>query len=167
MVRGAHADLARRENLVLMSIEHYILVARRSWGHEPVPVSLKVLESVMEAGCVVSAGSGDRIVAVLIKGLELIEVEGATKRLVEELDCRDNVSVASVALSEVLKRGQCLANCITLLPINRPVAPTVVEAILRPRCSMKIEDYVKSSISSPLNSLIQDWQLSLDVWVAI
>ena len=32
---------------------------------------------------------------------------------------------------------------------------------------MKIQYYMKSSISSPLNSLIQDWQLSLDVWVTI
>ena len=167
MVRGAQGDLAWREDLILMSIEDHILVAGRSWGHEPVPVRIDVLKRVMNAGCVVATGSCDRLVAVLIEGLELIKVEGATKGLVEELDGRDDVSVASVALSEVLKRGQCLANRITLLPINRPIAPAVVEAILRARCSMKIEYYMKSGIPSPLNSLIQDWQLSLDVWVTI
>ena len=105
MVRGAHADLAWREDLVLMSIEYYILVAGRSWRREPVPVRINVLKGVVEAGCVVATGSRDRIVAVLIKGLELIKVEGATKGLVEELDGCDDVSVASVALSEILKRS--------------------------------------------------------------
>ena len=105
MVRGAHADLAWRKDLILVSIEYHILVAGRSLGHEPVPVRINILKSVMEAGGVVATGSCDRIVAVLIKGLELIKVEGATEGLVEEFDGRDHVSVASIALSEVLKRG--------------------------------------------------------------
>lgn len=122
-----------------MSIENHILIARRGWGHEAVPIGLKILKCVMDAGCIVSASSCYGLVAGLIEGLELVEVEGATKRLVQELDCRDDVSVVRVVLSEVLKRSERLADRITLLPINRPIAATIVEAILRSRRSMKIK----------------------------
>ncbi len=121
----------------------------------------------MEAGCVVAAGSCQSLVAGLVKGLEIAEVERATKRLVEELDCRYDVSIVGVALSEVLKRGDCLADRITLLPIDRSIAAAVVEAILRSRRSMKIQQDFEISVSSPADSLIQDIQLSLDIWVAI
>ena len=84
----------------------------------------------MDAGCVVAAGSRHGFVARLIESLEVVKVEGATKRLVEELDCRDHVGVPRVALSEVLKRGDRLADRVALLPVNRPIATTVVEAIL-------------------------------------
>lgn len=84
----------------------------------------------MDAGCVVGTGSCHSLVAGLVKGLEVVEVEGATKRLVEKLDCRDDVSVVGVALSEVLKRGDRLADRITLLPINGSVAAAIVETIL-------------------------------------
>ena len=84
----------------------------------------------MDAGCVIAAGSCHGLVAGLVEGLELVEIEGATERFVEELYGRDDVSVAGVAFSEVLKRGACLANAITLLPINRSVAAAIVEAIL-------------------------------------
>lgn len=84
----------------------------------------------MDAGCVVAAGSCHGLVTGLVEGLELVEVEGATKRLVEELNRRDDVSISGVALSEILKRGDGLADRITLLPPNGSVASAVVEAIL-------------------------------------
>ena len=167
VVRGAHGDLSWREDLILMSVENHILVARRGWGHEAVPIGVDVLESVMDAGCVVAAGSGHGLVAGLVEGLKLVEVERATKRLIEELNCRDDVSVAGIVLSEILKRGDGLVNRISLLPIHRPVAATVVEAILRSRRSMKIKQDFEISSSSPANGLIQDIQLALDVRVAL
>ena len=93
-----------------MGVEKYILVARRGLGHEAVPVSLEVLEGVMDAGCVVTASACHCLVTGLIKAFDLVEVQGATKRFVEELDCGDDVSVARVALSKILKRGDRLAN---------------------------------------------------------
>ena len=84
----------------------------------------------MNASCVVAAGSCHSFVAGLVEGLELVKVEGATERLIEELDCRDDVCVAGVVLSEHLKCGDGLADGITLLPINGPVAAAVIEAVL-------------------------------------
>lgn len=84
----------------------------------------------MDAGCVIAAGSCHGVVAGLVEILELVEIEGAAKRFIEELYCRDDVSVPGVALSEVLKRGECLANGITLLPINSSVAAAIIETIL-------------------------------------
>lgn len=84
----------------------------------------------MDAGCVVAAGSCHGLIAGLVESLDLVEIEGAAERFVEELYCRDDVSVPGVALSEILKRGECLANGITLLPINISVAAAIVETIL-------------------------------------
>ena len=64
----------------------------------------------MDAGCVVTASACHCLVAGLIKALDLVEVQGATKRFVEELDCRNDVGVARVALSKILERGDGLAN---------------------------------------------------------
>ena len=130
MCRGAHGDLGWREDLVLMSIEKHILIAGRGWGHEAVPIGVDILESVVDYRCVVAAGSCHGLVAGLVKGPDLVKIEGATKRLVEEFDCRHDVSVVGVTLSKILKRGDGLADCITLLPINRSVAAAIVEAIL-------------------------------------
>ena len=130
VVGGTHADLTWGEDLVLMGIEEDVLVARGGLGHEAVPIGREVLECVMDAGCKVFAGSCHGLIAGLVEGLEVVEVEVGTKRFVEKLDCRDDVSVAGVALCEILKRGKCLADRITLLPINRSVAAAVVEAIL-------------------------------------
>lgn len=84
----------------------------------------------MNASYIVAAGSCHGVVTGLIEGLELVEVDGATKRLVEEFNCRDGVCISRVALSEDLKRGERLADRIALLPINRSEAAAVVEAIL-------------------------------------
>lgn len=130
VVRGAHGDLSWREDLILMSIEEHILVARRGWRHEAVPIGLEILEGVMNDRCVVAAGSSHSLVAGLVEGPDLVEVESGSHRLVEEFDCRDDVGVGGVALSEYLKRGDSLADRITLLPINSSVAAAVVEAIL-------------------------------------
>lgn len=84
----------------------------------------------MNASYVVAAGSCHGVVTGLVEGLDLVKVEGATKRLVEDLNCRDGVGVSGVALSENLKRGDRLVDRITLLPINGSKAAAVVEAIL-------------------------------------
>ena len=167
VVRGTHGNLTWGEDLVLMGIKNHVLVARRGWGHEAVPVAFEILESIVNAGCVVGADSCHGLVAGLVETLDLLEVEGATQRLVQELDCRDNVGVARVALGEVLDCGDGLAHCISLLPIDGSVAAAVVEAVLRPRCSMEIKQNLEIGISSPADCLIQDIQLPLDVRVAI
>ena len=128
---------------------------------------MEILESILDAGCVIAAGSRHGLVAGLVEALELGEVEGETKRLVQELDCRDNIGVASVAFGEILNRGDRLAHCITLLPIDGSVAAAIVETILGSWCSMEIEQDLEIGISSPADSLIQDIQLPLDVGVAI
>ncbi len=130
VVGGTHADLTRGEDLVLMGIEEDVLVARGGLGHEAVPIGREILEGVMDAGCKVAAGSCHGLIAGLVEGLEVVKVEVGTKRFIEKLDCRDDVSVAGVALCEIIKCGECLADRITLLPINRSVAAAVVEAIL-------------------------------------
>lgn len=84
----------------------------------------------MDAGCVVAAGSCHGLVAVLVEILDPVEIKGAAERFIEELYCRDDVSVPGVALSEILERGECLANAITLLPSNISVAAAVVETVL-------------------------------------
>ena len=103
----------------------------------------------------------------MVEGLDLVEVEGATKRLVKNLNCREDVRVTGVASSKNLKRGDGLADRVTLLPINRSVAAAVVEAILGSRCTMEINQDFETGVSSPDNRLVQNSQLSLDVWVAI
>ena len=130
VVGGAHADLGGGEDLVLMGVEKHVLVAGRGLGHEAVPIGLEVLEGVVDAGGVIAAGSRDGLVAGLVEGLDPVEIEGAAKRFVEKFDCRDDVGVGRVALSEFLKCGHGLADRIALLPINRSVAAAVVEAIL-------------------------------------
>ena len=130
MGRGAHGDLTCKEDLVLMSVENHILVARRGWGHDAVPKGLDILEAVMDAGRIVAANSCHSLVAGLVEGFERVEVDDATKRLVEELDCRDDIGVTGVVLSERLKRGDGLVDRITLQPTNRSGAAAIVEAIL-------------------------------------
>lgn len=121
----------------------------------------------MDAGCVVGAGSRHGLVTGLVEAFQLVEIERATERLVEQLDCRDYVSVAGVTRSEILKRGERLADGIALLPIHRAVAAAIVEAILRSRRSVQIEQNFEVSTSSPADSLIQDIQLSLDVRITV
>ena len=130
VVGRAHGDLGRGEDLVLMGVEKHVLVAGRGLGHEAVPIGLEVLESVVDAGGVIATGSRDGLVAGLVEGLDLVEVEGAAERFVEKFDCRDDVGVARVALSEFLKCGDSLADRVALLPIDRSVAAAVVEAVL-------------------------------------
>lgn len=84
----------------------------------------------MDAGCVIAAGSCHGFVAGLVERLDLVEIEGAAERFIEELYGRDDVSVPGVAFSEILKRGECLANAITLLPSNSSVTAAIVETIL-------------------------------------
>ena len=121
----------------------------------------------MNGSHVVAAGSCQGVVTGLVEGLKLVEVDGATKRLVEDLNCRDGVGISGVALGENLKCGDRLGNRIALLPINGSEAAAVVETILRSRCAMKINQDFKTGVSSPDNRLVQERQLSLDVWVAI
>ena len=63
VLRGAHGNLRWGEDLVLMSVEKHILVARRGLGHDAVPIGLETLESVMDAGGEVAAGSCHGLVA--------------------------------------------------------------------------------------------------------
>ena len=70
-------------------------------------------------------------------------------------------------MSEVFNRGDCLADGIALLPIDRSIAAAVVEAILGSRRSVKVEQDLEVRVSGPANSLIQDIQLSLDVGLTI
>ena len=130
VVRGAHGDLGGGEDLVLMRVEEHVLVAGRGLGHEAVPISLEVLERVVDGGCIVAAGSGDGFVAGLVERLDLVKIEGTAKGFIEEFDGRDDVGVARVTLSEVLECGDGLADRVALLPINVSVAAAIVEAVL-------------------------------------
>ena len=130
VVGWTHGDLGRGEDLVLVGVEEDVLVARRRLGHEAVPVGLEVFKGVMDAGCVITTGAGHGLVARLVEGFDLVEIEVGTERFIEELDGRDDVGVARVMLGEALKCGDGLADRVALLPINRAVTATVVEAIL-------------------------------------
>ena len=136
-------------------------------GHEAVPVALEILESILDAGCIITAGSCHGLVAGLVESLKLVQVEGVTKRLIQEFDCRDHIGVARVAFGEVLDRGDGLAHGITLLPIDGSAAAAIVETVLGSWCSMEIEQDLEIGISSPADRLIQDVQLPLDVGLAI
>lgn len=72
----------------------------------------------MNGGCVVVAGALDGSVAVLVEGLDTVEVEGGTKWFVQELDGRHHIGVPRVAGSQVLDGGESLADGIALLPFD-------------------------------------------------
>ena len=91
---------------------------------------MEVLEGILDGGREVAAGICHGFVAIQVEGLDLVHIEGVTKWFVEELDCRNGISVAGVALREVLNRGDCLVDGIALLPIDRSIAAAIVEAIL-------------------------------------
>ena len=92
MIGGGHGDLCGGEDLVLMGIEEGILVS--GGGVEfAVPVGLDVFEGVVDGGSEVGAGGLDGLVAGLVVGEDLVEVEIGAERLVEEFDHGYDVGV--------------------------------------------------------------------------
>lgn len=126
---GGLGDFVLGEDLVLMGVEDYVLVTGCGC-HETVPVGREVLEGILDGGREVVAGSCHRGVAIQVEGFDLVHVEGVTEWFIEELDCRNDVSVAGITLSEVLNCGDCLVDGIALLPVDRSIAAAIVEAIL-------------------------------------
>lgn len=119
--------------MVLMCVEDDVLVTG-SGIELAVPVCLKVLEGVVDGDCIVGASGRHGLVAGLVEVLDTVEVERAAEGFVEKLDGGYDVSVTGIALGEVLESSDGLGYCVTLLPLDGPVATRIVKAILTPRC---------------------------------
>ena len=166
MVGGGHGDLAGAEDLVLVGVEDDVLVSRGS-VELAIPVGLDVFKGVVDCGCEAGACALDGLVARLVVAEDIVEVEIGAERLVEELDCGYDVCVAGVALREVLNCSDGLLDCVALLPIDGTVATAVVETVLRAGCAMKIKHNLETRATGPLDGLIKDIQLALDIGVTL
>lgn len=76
----------------------------------------------MYSGYIIATSGADGLITGLIEGLDAVKVERAAKGFVEEFDCRDDICVGGVSEREILERGNCLGNCIALLPVDGTVA---------------------------------------------
>ena len=75
-------DLRLREDLVLVGVEDNVGAAGLP-VHEAVPVSIDVLESVVDSHCSVAVTITDNAIAVKVKGLKLVHINRTIEGFVE------------------------------------------------------------------------------------
>ena len=102
--------------------------------HEAVPVTEEVLECIMDYNSCVAITVTDGAPTIVVELLDQIEVQRVAERLVKKLNRCHHIGIGGIALSETAYGIEGLADGITLLPLDRAEAATVVESVLRSRC---------------------------------
>ena len=121
-------NLALAENLILVCVKHDV-VNTRLGVHEAIPV-LDTLEGVVDGDDSVGAAIANIAPSVVVKLLQVVQVDIWPERLVDKLDGGNDVRIARVALRQARNGIECLLYGVALLPVDRCFAATVVEAIL-------------------------------------
>lgn len=127
------AQLAIVEDLVMMGVHHYVPHTRPR-PHETIP-GVDLQKTIVKDNSGVIVRYADVAPTIIVVLLEAILVNSSRdQRLIDQLNCGDDIGILSVSLGQSLNGLQGLRYCISLLPVDCAFAATVVESVLRARC---------------------------------
>ena len=113
-----------------MGVKHNV-VDTGGTVHETIPVSLDTFKGVVYRYNSEAVTVADLSPSIVVELLQLIKVDIWAEWLVEKLNGGDNVGVSRISFCKVGNSGECLRDCIALLPVDCTVSTAVVESILR------------------------------------